>query len=181
MTELQGAVARAQLRKGQALLAARRTTAAALSRKLTDLPGLVLPKDAPDTLSSWWIYNFMVDEKGLGMSADHLCAALQVEGVPAIRRYLERPLFEEDVIAKRQTFGKSGYPLDAPSYAAPKLEDFPGLNEFFRRQILLSWNSRITAKHVDHVAEAIDKVLRAASPAKQTASDLVNGYAQHAA
>jgi hypothetical protein len=103
-----------------------------------------------------------------------------MEGVPATRRYLERPLFEEDVIAKRQTFGNSGYPLNAPGYTPPRLEEFPGLREFFQRQILIGWNSRITAKHVDSIAQAIDKVLQAASPAAQDRSRrIIEPYAEH--
>jgi dTDP-4-amino-4,6-dideoxygalactose transaminase len=46
MTELQGAVARAQLRKGSALIAARRAAAAALTQRLAAMPALILPKDA---------------------------------------------------------------------------------------------------------------------------------------
>jgi len=167
MTELQGAVARAQFAKGPGLIAARRNAASALSARLRQLAGVIVPQDAPGTNPSWWLYNFLIDERRVGVSADTFCDALNVEGVPAMRQYLARPLFEEDVIAKRNTFGSSGYPYSATDYVAPDIKDFPGLREFFQRQIILMWNSRLTAQHVDGVANAVEKVLRAATPASE--------------
>jgi dTDP-4-amino-4,6-dideoxygalactose transaminase len=114
---------------------------------------------AADTRSSWWLYNFVIDEALLGVNADEFCDGLRVEGVPAMRQYLERPLFEEEVIQKRRTFGNSGYPLSAVDYTPPKREDLPGLDEFFRRQIIVSWNSRMKTAHVEGIARAVEKLL----------------------
>jgi perosamine synthetase len=160
MTELQGAVARAQLRKALALIEARRAAATALTARLQQMAGVVLPDDA-DVRPAWWLYNWLIDEERLGVGADEFCDALCVEGVPAMRQYLPRPLFEEDVIAKRKTFGQSGYPFSAVEYVPPRREDFPGLEEFLRRQIIMEWNSRITSKDIDSAARAIGKLLRA--------------------
>ncbi len=168
MTEMQGTVARAQLAKGPDLIAARRAAAAALSARLREMPGIIVPQDAPGTNPSWWLYNFLIDEPRLGVSADTFCDALGMEGVPAMRQYLPRALFEEDVIAKRKTFGNSGYPFSATDYVPQKMEDLPGLQEFFRRQIILAWNSRITTQHVDGVANAVKKLLSAASPSNES-------------
>jgi len=169
MTELAGTVARAQLAKGPQLIAARRTAANALSAKLAGMPGIIVPKDAPGTNPSWWLYNFLIDEARVGVNADTFCDALGMEGVPAMRQYLPRPLFEEDVIAKRNTFGQSGFPYSAATdYVQPKMEDLPGLQEFFRRQIILAWNSRLTSQHVDGVANAIAKLLDASGRASDT-------------
>jgi dTDP-4-amino-4,6-dideoxygalactose transaminase/predicted dehydrogenase len=162
MTELQGTVARAQLAKGPGLIAARRTAASALSERLRQLSGIIVPQDPAGTRPSWWLYNFLIDEPRVGVSADAFCEALGMEGVPAMREYLPRPLFDEDVIAKRNTFGTSGYPFSAAAdYVPPRMEDLPGLQEFFRRQIILTWNSRVTARHVDGIANAVAKLLEA--------------------
>ena len=67
---------------------------------------------------------------------------------------------------ERNTFGKSGFPFSAATdYVEPKLEDLPGLQEFFRRQIILAWNSRLTSQHVDGVANAVAKLLDASTRA----------------
>jgi hypothetical protein len=82
MTELQGTVARAQLAKGPQLIGARRTAANALSARLAQMPGIIVPKDAPGTNPSWWLYNFLIDEPRVGVSADTFAEALGMEGVP---------------------------------------------------------------------------------------------------
>jgi len=181
MTELQAAVARVQLRRGPKLIAARRDAAAALTEKLKNMAGIILPRETPGTRSSWWLYNFLIDEPALRINADDFCDALCVEGIPALRQYLPRPLFEEDVIAKHRTYGNSGYPFDAAGYSQPKREDFPGLEEFFRRQIILAWNSRITPRHVDGVALAIGKLLQSLSrTVRHATSDVAVPYADAA-
>jgi len=167
MTEMQGVVARAQIAKGPELIAARRTAATALSARLRQVPGIIVPQDPPGTNPSWWLYNLLIDEARVGVNADTFCDALNMEGVPAMRQYLNRPLFEEDVIAKRNTFGKSGYPFSAVDYVPQKIEDLPGLSEFFRRQIIIAWNSRLTSRHVDGVANAVEKLVRASASASE--------------
>src|SRR4030095_4813651 len=62
MTELQGTVARAQLAKCATIIDARRTAANALTDRLRAIPGVILPRLPADTLSSWWLYNFFIDE-----------------------------------------------------------------------------------------------------------------------
>ena len=177
MTELQGTVARAQLAKGPGLIAARRNAATSLSERLRKLPGIIVPEDPAGTNPSWWLYNFLIDEPRVGVSADTFCDALGMEGVPAMRQYLPRPLFEEDVIAKRNTFGTSGFPYSAATdYVPPKIEDLPGLQEFFRRQIILSWNSRLTARHVDGVANAVAKLLDASKASDARPTGAREGY-----
>jgi len=58
----------------------------------------------------------------------------------------------------------------------PKMEDLPGLQEFFRRQIILSWNSRLTARHVDGVANAVAKLLDASKASDARPTGAREGY-----
>ena len=163
MTELQGAVARAQLRRLPGLMEARRRAAAQLGRRLQGLPGIRLP--ALEGLNpAWWKFNFTIDTEELGLSADHFAGALMAEGVVCQRRYLPRPLFEEDVIREQKTFGKSRYPFSlAANYQPQRIEDFPGYQEFDRIQVMLPWGSRVRAQHVEQIAAAVRKVAEAAA------------------
>ena len=119
----------------------------------------------------------------MGVGADEFCDSIRVEGVPATRHYLARPLFEEDVIAKRQTYGKGGYPFSlADNYRMPVRADFPGLEDFLRRQIILSWNSRLTSREAEGVANAVGKVLSAIAGSTATnrvASERREAYSVH--
>src|SRR5207247_582137 len=58
MTELQAAVARAQLRKCAGLIEARRSAASALSARLNEMNGIVLPRGDSSVRASWWLFNF---------------------------------------------------------------------------------------------------------------------------
>ncbi len=158
MTELQGAVALAQLKKLPELIEARRSTASSLSDKLKSISGIVLPDSNPGDSPSWWIYNFCIDEQIIGVSPDVFASLLQVEGVRVGRRYLPRPIFEEDVLRNRVTYGTSGFPFSISESPQADAEQMPGLQEFMNRQMIIPWSSRAKRCHVNQIAEAVAKV-----------------------
>ena len=61
MTDLQGAVARAQLAKLDGVVERRRKTAEQLTERLQGTPGLVLPKPAANATHVYWKYPLIVD------------------------------------------------------------------------------------------------------------------------
>ena len=153
MTELVGAVARAQLRKLPAVVARRRAGAAAVAGRLAGLPGLGLPPDDGDHV--YWYFPLLLDgldEAGLQRYA----AALSAEGVPALAGYLARPLYAEPVLRTPLTYGSSGYPLagrEYPDGLCPVAEDL-----VYRRLVVVPWNENFTAADVDDIAAAVAKV-----------------------
>jgi dTDP-4-amino-4,6-dideoxygalactose transaminase/predicted dehydrogenase len=159
MTELQGAVALAQMRKLPSLIAARREPAEKLAELLSRIHGVLLPPQSSEINSSWWKFPIGIDARSTGISTDEFADALRVEGLRMMRRYLPRPLFEEEMIRCRRTFGQSGYPFSAVVYAAPDVSDFPGLAEFNERWLLLEWSSRVKRNHVDGIHRAVEKVI----------------------
>src|SRR5690606_7281661 len=82
MTELQGAVGLAQIKKLDSIIARRQAWCSELSRRLSNLPGIVLPEPTANSDVSWWFYMFRVDAEILGVTADDFGAALQAEQVP---------------------------------------------------------------------------------------------------
>ena len=83
-----------------------------------------------------------------------------VSGAPAVRGRRDR---------EAQHLRQSGFPFSADRlHVRRSCEDLPGLQEFFRRQIILAWNSRITTQHVDGVASAVAKLLDASGSAPAT-------------
>jgi dTDP-4-amino-4,6-dideoxygalactose transaminase/predicted dehydrogenase len=164
MTELQGAVALAQLRKLPRLLDARRVMADRLTGHLRAIRGLVPPPVEPNTLPSWWMYPFGIDEGVLGISADRFAEILLVEGVRVRRRYLPEPIFEYDVLKHQRTYGDSRYPFSAFPYRPPQIDEFPGLREFGQRLLFMGWSHRVRPAQVDAIATAIRKAARPRSP-----------------
>ena len=159
MTELQGAVAVAQLRRVDGLIAQRRRTADALVKRLTAVPGILLPPQTPSIKSSWWKFALGWDESN-GVSMDIVFALLQCEGIKGSRTYLPRPLFEEEMLRDRNTYGCSHYPY-REEHAQPCRADYPGLVEFDRRWINLPWSHRLTERNVEEIAWGVQRVARA--------------------
>jgi len=160
MTELQGAVARVQLKRLPKLIQARRDSADRLSQSLREIEGVIIPEDPPGTLPAWWKFVFGFEEEELGLSTDQVAGALAGEGVRVVREYLPRPVFEYPVLKDRRTFGTSGYPLTAFGYKQPHISEFPGYQDFCRRMLLVSWSHHAQRAHSEAIAKSVQKVLR---------------------
>ncbi|MEV4160332.1 DegT/DnrJ/EryC1/StrS family aminotransferase [Nonomuraea dietziae] len=143
MTELQAAVARAQLAKLDGVLAARRRTAAHLLKALEGLQGLRLPRPEGH---AWWLFPLVVPDGGAGELAAHLGAA----GIPARAGYLGEPLNRAPVW-KGPVYGGSRYPLEGYTPAAcPEAERLVG-----ETLLVIDWNEHYTDEHVELIAERI--------------------------
>jgi perosamine synthetase len=67
MTELQGAVALAQLEKLDSIVVRRRRWCEAFSERLQDVPGISLPQPTAGCEPSWWFYMLRVVPESLGV------------------------------------------------------------------------------------------------------------------
>jgi dTDP-4-amino-4,6-dideoxygalactose transaminase/predicted dehydrogenase len=158
MTELQGAVALAQLRKLPALIRARRDGAEELAGQLRSIPGVLAPPKQAGVNPSWWMFPLRIDEEALGVSTDAFGEALAVEGVAARRQYLPVPVFEYDMLKHQRTYGDSGYPFTAFPYDPPRTADFPGFQGFNRNLLFIPWSHSARPQHVAAIAAAVRKV-----------------------
>ncbi|SCL21916.1 dTDP-4-amino-4,6-dideoxygalactose transaminase [Micromonospora pallida] len=154
MTELAGAVARAQLAKLPGVLADRRRTAARLHAALADLPGVRLPADVD--AHAWWLFPIVLDPP---LTNRAVAARLAAAGIPARAGYLEQPLHCAPVLTEAPVYGGTRYPLTAPP--ADKVPTYgPGLCPAAERLIdstllVVDWNERYTDDHVDEIAQAV--------------------------
>lgn len=154
MTELQAAVARAQLAKLPGVLARRRATARRLLDRLGTLAGLYLPEE-PDR-HAWWLLPIVLDPR-LPVGNREFAAALAAHGVPARAGYLEEPLNRAPAVAGAPVYGSSRFPLEADHvpaacHRAEQLVD--------RTLVVVDWNEAYTEEHVTAVAAAIRAVHR---------------------
>jgi dTDP-4-amino-4,6-dideoxygalactose transaminase/predicted dehydrogenase len=166
MTELQGAVALAQLRRLPGMTRARRARADRLTHLLRDVPGVLPPPEVEGVVPSWWMYAFRISEETLGLRPDVFAEIMMAEGVPLRRSYLPAPIFEFDVIKHQRTYGRSGYPFSAYPYEPPDPEDFPGYGEFVQRLLFMPWSQHVGEAHVDGIAAATRKVAALAQHAR---------------
>jgi perosamine synthetase len=175
MTDLQGAVARAQLAKLDGVVTRRRRTAAALTERLAGTPGLTSPRALPEATHVYWKYPLIVDPAVIEGGADALGTALKASGVFCAPRYIQKPAFQCQVFTERKTFGKSRFP-----YSHREREDgttivydpaeYPGTMQGLERVVVLPWNEFYTDEHVDFIARAVETAVaklartRAAAP-----------------
>ncbi|WP_232661289.1 DegT/DnrJ/EryC1/StrS family aminotransferase [Pseudonocardia sp. TRM90224] len=145
MTELQAAVARAQLAKLPAVVARRRASAEALLAAIDGLPDTVLPR--PDG-HAWWLFP-LVRPRG---DAPQLAAHLSAAGIPARAGYLREPLNRAPVWSG-PIYGSSAFPLDGaagPTLPCPRAEELVE-----RTLLVIDWNENYTDEHVALIAKEL--------------------------
>lgn len=160
MTELQGAVARAQLTKLRGVVDARRSGAARLIEAVSDLDGLTVVA-APER-HSFWLFPLVIDPAVLGASNSEYGKALGAEGIPVSSGYLDRPVYLVPALTERQTYGSSGYPLTSPPARQEmhyRSGDCPVAERMINETLLVAaWNENYSDADVDDFSTAIRKV-----------------------
>jgi len=166
ITELQSAVALAQLGKLAQFVSRRRALSDRLSRQITGIAGLIAPLESAKSGNTCWYYPLLIQEEKLGISRERFVAALNAEGVSA-GTWLGQALYSFPVFSQQLTFGTSHHPFDCPS-ASRKVEYKPGMcpnaEKSLRELAILTVNEFYTEQDVDDMAAAIRKVAAAARP-----------------
>jgi perosamine synthetase len=160
LSELQGAVALAQLGKVQATVARRRARAAELSALLADVPEVEVPLAPAGTTHSFWLYMLRVNPARCGVSTRIFGAALLAEGVPAWVQYIVDPLYLSPLFTEGNTYGRSGYPLREFGRQAYQRGLCPNAEQGLQNVIAIWWNESYDDEHVRQIADAIRKVAR---------------------
>jgi dTDP-4-amino-4,6-dideoxygalactose transaminase len=162
MSELQGAVAAAQLGKLQDIVAKRATTAAQLTEKLQGLPGIATPHHAADDVHVYWKYCLRVDSNIIAEGAVGLAKKLKEEkGIFSAPRYIQKPAFQCEIFEKQRTFGNSRFPFtlakaEAVDYGRDR---FPGTFSGLEQVLVLPWNEAYTDEHIQYIADAVKQAV----------------------
>jgi dTDP-4-amino-4,6-dideoxygalactose transaminase len=156
MTELQGAVAVAQLRKLDSIVARRQRWCAELTARLEGLAGLSLPEPTPGCAPSWWFFMLRVLPEILGADADACAQALRKEGLPAGAHYIGQPLYAYPVFRDHTAFVRGSHPFAAQTYA-PGL--CPNAEAILDTAVLLSIQEAYSDTDLDETVHAIRKVV----------------------
>ena len=156
MSELQGAVAVAQLPKLHGVVDSRIAMAERLTQQLQCLAGITTPKSHPRARHTYWKYCLMVDSQLIQGGPQGIAGVLKEGEIASAPRYIQKPAFACEIFREQRTFGKSRWPFtlarpEAVDYAP---ERFPGTFAALERVLVLPWNERLTRGHVDYVASA---------------------------
>jgi len=162
MSELQGAVACAQLKKLDGVVASRIVTADKLTKRLANIAGIETPRVTAKGVHTYWKYCLRVDESVIAGGSPALGKALAARGIASAPRYIQKPAFECQIFRDQVTFGKSRWPFTLASEEAVDYDRarFPGSYEALRGVLVLPWNELYTDSHVDYIAESLEASIR---------------------
>lgn len=106
--EIECAMGIEQLKKLRRLVESRQHQANRLTEGLKGLQGLRTPLVRPNCTHVYYTYPIILDIEALGISRDHIHAALQAEGVDLVKRYQNIHLLP--VYQKKIAYGSKGFP-----------------------------------------------------------------------
>lgn len=157
LSELQSACAVGQLPKLPGVVQARVDAAARMDQLLKGTPGVCVPHRTPNGTHTFWKYSVMVDPAVIPGGPPALAKELKLANILSAPRYIQKPAFRCEVFRDQRTFGKSRWPFtlatpDAVDYSA---ERFPGTFEYLDRVLVLPWNEKYTADHLNYLASSI--------------------------
>jgi perosamine synthetase len=161
MTELQGAVGVAQLRRLHDVVARRNHNGDRLTGSIGDVPGIRPQRVTPGGKHTYWLYGLAV-EKDAPYTAQQFAEAVTAEGIGAGAGYIGKPIFMcAEACCNQVTFGSSHHPYDHPN-ARPGIsyddDTCPVTTDLLTRMVTMSVSEFLTDSDVDDMARAVRKV-----------------------
>jgi dTDP-4-amino-4,6-dideoxygalactose transaminase len=163
MTEIEAAIASEQLKKLELLLLPRIEAAEFLTERLANLPGLIPPVVRPNVRHAFYVYAIRYDPTKTGVSRDKFVAALNAEGIPLFKGYVE-PLYWQPIYQRRIGLGRDGFPFTYPGYKGAVCYDrgICPVTERMHLEELIHTNichANITQQDLTDAVVAFEKVL----------------------
>ncbi len=161
MTELQGAVALAQLDKLKWVVKQRRELADLLTKKLMQIEGVHPPKVPSYCKHSYWQYPVRIEVEALGITIGEFSEALRAEGIPNSPGYVP-PVYLQPVLAERKIYRDRRCPLECPLYGKRMRYESglcPNAERMMSNVIVIPWNEFYTSEDVEDIARAFEKLM----------------------
>jgi len=165
MTEIEGAVALAQLPRLDEFVAKRRELARRLTDRLSQIPGIICPPDSDDCTHAYWRYSIRIAPPLNGAELDRISNALRRIGARTAPRYTQKLAFEYGFLKNRKMFGDSGFPF-SPELRKGGRElnydraHYPRAVDGLNHLLCIGWNERYDESVVDLIAVTIQRALK---------------------
>lgn len=161
MSEIQGAVAVAQMPKLQGVVHARIANAKNLTKRLQGLCGVQPPFVHPHAKHTYWKYCLQVNSKQVPGGSVALARELKKWQIACSPRYTQKPAFMCQIFRERRTFGNSHFPFNL---ARPEVLDydpsnFPMTMAALENVLVLPWNEKYEDEHIEYIATSIYEAL----------------------
>ena len=155
MTELQGAVACAQLDKLEWIISQRRKWCGALRERLQGVKGIAMPEATEGCDPSWWFFLMRAKEDELGCDTDRFTEALVKEGLPVGAHYIGQPCYDYPIFRDHSAFQRGSHPFSAFDYH-PGL--CPEAEAILKTCVLLGVKESYTDQDLEETVTAIKRV-----------------------
>jgi perosamine synthetase len=161
MTELQGAVALAQLHRASDIVGRRRANGDLLVKLIADVPHVRPQKRIEGCRHGYWQFGLAV-QPSAPFTADRFVQAVRAEGVPAGAHYIGKPIFLcHDAVREQRLFGNSRFPFDHPN-ARPGItydeQTCPVTQGVLDRMVTMPMSEFYTEAEIHDMATAVRKV-----------------------
>ena len=157
MTELQGAVGIAQLKKLKWICARRNTLGENLNNGLDGIQGINPMKITTDGWCSYWFYMFTLNTYQLTCSREEFSEALFAEGIPNQPGYIPKVLYAQPLFQKKQAYKNSQYPFNQGIYNYSQ-GSCPNAEQILQCAIRLNLNEFYTDQDIEDIIMAVRKV-----------------------
>ena len=167
MTELVGAVGRAQLRKVSGVVRQRARLGAQMTALVERIPGLRPAPVTPGAEHTYWMYPVWVEAGDVGRMGETLAR----ERIPVLPGYIGKPIYLcSESLAAKKTYGDSHWPFslrpDKAYEYAPGL--CPRAEETLEHLLCIAWDESWTPRDVERVARALEGAGRTLAPVALT-------------
>lgn len=161
MTELQGAVALAQLKKLKWICERRNTFGDAITEGIKDLPGIYPHEITKGGKCSYWFYMLRINESEAGVGRDEFVRALAMEGILCSPGYIPTCVYEYDLFINKNVYPGSDCPFGCKFYGK-EIKYGKGLcptaEDILKTSIRLNVNEFYTRDDLNDTINAIRKV-----------------------
>ena len=158
MSELQGAVALAQLGKIEKFNAVRRQLVDIIEGELRDTPGLLLAYKYPDTIPNYWVYPIMLNPEETKLNAAEVSKLCREEQGIGIGCYSEINYLEQ-IYQELENKGTTPYGFPLPEYVHYRLGICPKAEESARYTLLISTHHASDPSSILKQSQALKKTM----------------------
>jgi len=159
MTELQGAVGIAQLKKLPLICERRRILGDRITQGITGLPGIRPHQVDPGNECTYWFYMFRLEETELTCSRAEFSAALQAEGIPNAPGYIPDVVYMQPLFRNHSAYKGSRFPFDLTGIQYER-GLCPTAESILQTAVRIAVSEFYTDRDVEEIVEAIAKVAR---------------------
>ena len=158
MTELQGAVGVAQLRKLDSIIQRRNSWGTRLTDRLRPLEsaGLSMPAVTPGGTHTYWFCMMRVDKDKLGATADEFTAAVKAEGLPVSAHYITRPIYKYPLFINHSAFERGDHAYKRIDYTQVKC---PTAEAILDTCVIMPVNEAYDDQDLEETVKAFEKVV----------------------